>query len=348
MFVAAHRFSGGAVDMGEAVDPTPHQHPVHGRGSDTDPVGDLDRAQALLPAQVHDPAHHRCRRRPRPVVRPAGAIGHAGRAVEAVAVGPAFRGRPGHLEPGSGRSDRHVALDDQTRQAQSAAFGQWSVSVDHEDLLWLWVRVPSTAPHPPQEVLTLQDQLDRVVTRVRPTSPVSTASDGAERSGHSDQGIRLRRCCDRVVLTSEGPGAAMRRPATDHCSRSLGAPGHSAHPHRPTPRCSTRRRGCRVATSRLEQADSADSAVWSFNHGYCRGRLELAVSAAARTTWKCVLPRNRTGRTMRPSDRLYTRTRETCCGVRAVARRHRPRASPQRAGSRCVSITMTPANRVHR
>ncbi|OJG05002.1 hypothetical protein BG618_03878 [Pseudonocardia autotrophica] len=176
VFVAAHRFSGGAVDMGEAVDPTPHQHPVHGRGSDTDPVGDLDRAQALLPAQVHDPAHHRCRRRPRRVVRPAGAIGHAGRAVGAVAVGPAFRGRPGHLEPGSGRSDRHVALDDQTRQAQSAAFGQWSVSVDHEDLLWLWVRVPSTAPHPPQEVLTLQDQLDRVVTRVRPTSPVSTAS----------------------------------------------------------------------------------------------------------------------------------------------------------------------------
>ena len=158
--------------------------------------------------------------------------------------------------------------------------------------------------------------------------------------------------CGDAATVSSSPAKTWGRPCVGRppttAARSLGAPGHSAHPHRPTPCCSTRRRGCRVATSRLERADSADSAVWSFNHGYCRGRLELAVSAAARTTWKCVLPRNRTGRTMRPSDRLYTRTRETCCGVRAVARRHRPRASPQRAGSRCVSFTMTPANRVHR
>jgi hypothetical protein len=55
----------GAVDVGEPVEPAADQHRVHrGRGQ-PESVGDLDRAQPLLPAQVHDLAHDRPRGAPR-------------------------------------------------------------------------------------------------------------------------------------------------------------------------------------------------------------------------------------------------------------------------------------------
>jgi hypothetical protein len=65
VFVAAHRFPGGAVEMGEPVDPTGHQDPVHRRGRHPEDRGDPDRSQALFPAQVHDLAQHRDRGRGR-------------------------------------------------------------------------------------------------------------------------------------------------------------------------------------------------------------------------------------------------------------------------------------------
>ncbi len=58
VFVAAHRLTGDPVEVREAVDPTAHQHPVRGGRRTPDPGGDLDRPEALLPAQVHDLAHH--------------------------------------------------------------------------------------------------------------------------------------------------------------------------------------------------------------------------------------------------------------------------------------------------
>jgi len=41
VFIAADQFSGGAVDVAEPVEPTAHQHRVHGRGGHAEPVTDL-------------------------------------------------------------------------------------------------------------------------------------------------------------------------------------------------------------------------------------------------------------------------------------------------------------------
>ena len=46
VLVAAQRFAGDAVEMGQPVDPAPHQHRVHGRGGQAEPAGDLDRAES--------------------------------------------------------------------------------------------------------------------------------------------------------------------------------------------------------------------------------------------------------------------------------------------------------------
>ena len=70
VFVAADRLAGGAVDVREPVDPAPGQDRVHGGGRHAEPSGDLDRAQALLPAQVHDLADLRLRGSDRTAVRP--------------------------------------------------------------------------------------------------------------------------------------------------------------------------------------------------------------------------------------------------------------------------------------
>ncbi|OLM08679.1 hypothetical protein Ae505Ps2_6066 [Pseudonocardia sp. Ae505_Ps2] len=50
VLVAAQRFAGDPVDVGEPVDPAAHQDRVHGRGGHTEPPGDLDRAQPVPPA----------------------------------------------------------------------------------------------------------------------------------------------------------------------------------------------------------------------------------------------------------------------------------------------------------
>jgi hypothetical protein len=117
VFVAADRLAGDPVEVGEAVDPTPAQHLMRRRGCAAHPGGDLDRAQALLPAQVHDLAHHRRWNRSWTAMWPAGPIDQAGLALEAVAGGPPVGGGPGDLEPFRGPRDRPVLLDDQTRQA---------------------------------------------------------------------------------------------------------------------------------------------------------------------------------------------------------------------------------------
>jgi hypothetical protein len=69
VFVAADRFSGRAVEVGEAVDAAADQDLVDRRGGQSDAVGDLDRAQSLLPPQVHDLAHEGLRDPVRGVVR---------------------------------------------------------------------------------------------------------------------------------------------------------------------------------------------------------------------------------------------------------------------------------------
>jgi hypothetical protein len=97
--VAADLFTGGPVDMPKPVDPARHQHSVHRRGRQPDSVGDRDRAQPLLPAQTHDPAHHRRRGASRRTMRSGGTIDHPGQPGLDIAACPSSRGRPGDLEP---------------------------------------------------------------------------------------------------------------------------------------------------------------------------------------------------------------------------------------------------------
>ena len=127
--IAAHRLAGRAVQVREPVDPAPNQDLVHRRGCEPDSIGDCDRTQALLPAQVHDRAHHWRRGRPRTVVRAAGAVEHAGRSLSLKAAGPALGRRPGHLETFGGPGNRPAVLDDQTRKLQSGARSQRRVKV---------------------------------------------------------------------------------------------------------------------------------------------------------------------------------------------------------------------------
>jgi hypothetical protein len=61
VLVATDRLSGGAVEVAESVESAADQDRVHGRGRHPQPVTDLDWSQALLAAQVHDLADHRCR-----------------------------------------------------------------------------------------------------------------------------------------------------------------------------------------------------------------------------------------------------------------------------------------------
>jgi len=52
VFIAADRLCGDAVDVGKPVEPTAHQHRVHGRGGNAEPVTDLDRTEPLLAAKM--------------------------------------------------------------------------------------------------------------------------------------------------------------------------------------------------------------------------------------------------------------------------------------------------------
>src|SRR4051794_26421724 len=45
VLVAANRFTGGPVNVGQAVDPAAHQDCVHRGGGHVEPVADLDRTQ---------------------------------------------------------------------------------------------------------------------------------------------------------------------------------------------------------------------------------------------------------------------------------------------------------------
>jgi hypothetical protein len=116
MFVAADRLAGDPIDMGEPMQSAAGQYRVHGRGGHVAAGTDLDRAQVHPHPVAHDLAHELWRGLDRAVVGPAGPVVHTGRTELAVALGPAFRGRPGDLEPLGGLGDRQAVLDDQSSQ----------------------------------------------------------------------------------------------------------------------------------------------------------------------------------------------------------------------------------------
>ena len=72
MLIAADRFAGGPVEVGEPVDPAADQDRVHPRGRHVEPISDLDGAESLLPPQVHVAPRHRCSW---PALLPLGCVG---------------------------------------------------------------------------------------------------------------------------------------------------------------------------------------------------------------------------------------------------------------------------------
>ncbi len=189
--VVGGRFASGTVHRCEAfvsmvtialsARPASHIRSSRAVESAHDPVGDDHRSQSMPPAQVHDLADHRLWRPVRRQVRPRAAVGHAGRALGAVAVGPALGGGPGDVEHRCSVGDRPAVPDEGSAEPQSVAWGQGGISVGQEHLWARGMGAFSTSTPRPQ-VLLEQDPSDRVVTRPQPTSPISTTRAGRRRS----------------------------------------------------------------------------------------------------------------------------------------------------------------------
>lgn len=79
VLVAAHRFPGDPVDVGQPLQVATGEHRLHRGGRHPQLVGDVHRAQALLQPQMHDLADRGLRCVSRGPVRPAGAVVHASR-----------------------------------------------------------------------------------------------------------------------------------------------------------------------------------------------------------------------------------------------------------------------------
>jgi hypothetical protein len=155
MFIATDRFTGGSVDVGEPVDPAAHQDRVHGRCRHRETIADLNRTQALFPAQVHDLAHDRHWGAVRLPIWPRGAVAHPRWPLRAIASGPLRCGLPRHVITLGRASRRPAVVDDEPRQPQPGTRGQSSVgmgSVGHEDLLVVERFLGSSTPH--REVFT--------------------------------------------------------------------------------------------------------------------------------------------------------------------------------------------------
>jgi hypothetical protein len=96
---------------------------------------------------LEDPPFHAGGRATRTAIRPAGAVGHACRAVLAVAAGPPGGGGHRYLEPLGGSPQRPALLDDTAGQQKPAPRGQQGISVGHEDLRVEERFLDSSTPH---------------------------------------------------------------------------------------------------------------------------------------------------------------------------------------------------------
>jgi hypothetical protein len=227
VLVATDRLAGGPVHMGEPVEPAADQHRVHRRGRQAQPVGDLDRAEPLLPPQVHDLPDGRGRGPVRLMVRTRGPVGHPGRPLLAVPGRPLRGGLPGHVVTLRGPRRRPAVLDDQPRQPQPGTRGQGSVgmgSVGHEDLLVVerflrQLHSTSGGLHP-------STTSDRVVARSRPTCLGITPRPGAASAGTRSP---YRRYVTFLRFTPVSPG----------CSRAPRGYASSAEGRRPKPEGTT-------------------------------------------------------------------------------------------------------------
>jgi hypothetical protein len=182
VFVAADRFTGAPVEVGQPVQPAADQHGVHRRGRQAQLVTYLDRPEPLPPAQPHDPLHHRPRGPRRAPQRAAGPVLHVtdlrpvtGGAQRGISAGPAPGGLGVDLEPACGSGERPPLLHHQVSEFPAGSGRQRRIrmtSVQHGRPPVRWSG--SRQLHSTTGGLPLQDHSGRVVTRPWPTSVDST------------------------------------------------------------------------------------------------------------------------------------------------------------------------------
>lgn len=130
VFVAANGFTGGPVDMSQAVEVAGGEDAVDRGWRDTETCGELHRSltksQPQADAAFHDLRHGLVRG----VVWSRGAIGHV--FAGAVAVGPALHGGPRDLEPGSHLADRPALVNDKLSDLQAVPGREGSICMGHD------------------------------------------------------------------------------------------------------------------------------------------------------------------------------------------------------------------------
>ena len=97
---------------------------MHGRGRHAQATSDLDRAETVPPAQVHDLADQRRRCLSRAAVRTRRAVHHRARTKLTIAISPPSRGRPSHVVTLGSPSDGPAFIDDQTSQPKTSTRSQ--------------------------------------------------------------------------------------------------------------------------------------------------------------------------------------------------------------------------------
>src|SRR4029453_18542526 len=133
VLIAADRSASRAVQPPQPVAAMTDQHPVDGRGRQTQPSGDPSRAEPLAPAQPEDALLQPGGGPPRALQGDAGPIDQASLAELLVAGPPAGGGGPGDAHLAGDVGERPPGLGgDPPDQGQSSGWGQPGVSVGHE------------------------------------------------------------------------------------------------------------------------------------------------------------------------------------------------------------------------
>jgi hypothetical protein len=133
VLVAADWPASRAIQAGEPVQLVADQHPVDGRGGQTEPGGDAGWAEPFAPAQPENALLNPGGGPPGAVRGDAGPVDQAGLAELLVAAPPAVGGGPGDAHLVGDMGDRPSGLGgDAPDQGQSSGWGQPGVSVGHE------------------------------------------------------------------------------------------------------------------------------------------------------------------------------------------------------------------------
>src|SRR5271163_1076008 len=147
----SHHEPGALVEVAQERHPVALQYRLNRGAGQAQVIGDAMRSPSAREAHTDNASLSAPARAGRTVMRAAGAVHHPRWTTGAVAIGPLLgRGRRA-LKPLSGSAQRPPLIDNRRREPGSALGSQTGISVDHEDLSVIDVRVVTT---PIPEVLT--------------------------------------------------------------------------------------------------------------------------------------------------------------------------------------------------